>query len=123
VYFRSDRAGTGLGRALRRRGHRVEDVVCYRTRPARTLTARTKSRLLDASIWIATSPSSLDLVVRSLAPPDLRRVRHNVRLVVLGARSEHAARRRGFRRTTVAPATTAQRFTRHLLSVHRDAVA
>jgi len=121
VYFRSDLAGSGLARSLRSQGHRVTDLVVYRTDAAPRLTARAGHELAGAKLLVVTSPSGLSDLRRRLDRPTFTRVSRTTRLVVLGERSCRAARGHGFRLTSVAPSTTAQRFTRHLLRELRDA--
>src|SRR5208282_677151 len=117
LYFRSDRAGPVLARSLRRRGHRVSDVVVYRVAAATVLTARDRRRLTAAALWVATSPSSLASLSRGLPAPTWSRLRDTTPLVVLGERSRRAAIGLGVRRVTVVTVTTTQRFTRRLLRV------
>ncbi|MCI4343407.1 MAG: uroporphyrinogen-III synthase [Thermoplasmata archaeon] len=115
LYFRSDRAGPGLARSLRRMGHRVSDVVVYRVASATLLTARDRRRLAAATLWVATSPSSLASLSHGLPAPTWNRLRDTATLVVLGERSRRAAIGLGVRRVSVVPVTTTQRFTRRLL--------
>jgi uroporphyrinogen-III synthase len=123
LYFRSDLAGPRLARALRRRGHRVVDLVVYRLRTRSRISARSRRDLTRAHLIVATSPSGLGSLRRSVGAPTFARLARNSRLVVLGPRSARAARRLGFQHTSVAPSTTAQRLTRHLLRELRDAGA
>jgi uroporphyrinogen-III synthase len=123
LYFRSDRAGRGLARSLRGSGHRVADLVVYRLEPGLAVSPRARTRLEHANLWVAASPSALTLTRTALGGSTFSRLRRSVRLVVLGERSRAAALAMGFRRVSVAPGTTTQRFTRHLLSVLRDARA
>lgn len=115
VYFRSDRAGPRLARALRDEGHRVVDVVVYRLSSADRLTVGDRRELSVADLLVATSPSGLSNLRRRIDRPTFSRLARSVPLVVLGERSRRAARGHGFRLTSLAPSTTAQRFTRHLL--------
>ncbi len=120
VYLRSDLAGPGLTRALRRAKHRVVDVVVYRVEMPPPLTARERREITTADLLVVTSPSGIaDLAYRLGRTPFSRLVRATP-LVVLGERSRRAARRRHFRKVTIAPSTTPQRFTRHLLRELRD---
>ncbi len=121
VYFRSDLAGPRLARALRHRGHRVVEVVAYRVRPPPPLTAPARAELARADLLVVTSPSGLLDLRRRLGGPVFSRVSRATPLVVLGDRSRRTARALGFRRVSVAPSTTAQRFTRHLLRELRHA--
>lgn len=121
LYFRSDRAGPGLARSLRRNGHQVVDLVVYRLETMERLTIRTRRRLAAADLWVATSPSAL-AAVRSAGGARWFRARlPRTRLVVLGARTRRAAAAFGFERVSVVPTTTTQRFTRHLLNELGDA--
>jgi uroporphyrinogen-III synthase len=121
VYFRSDLAGPRLARALRKLGHRVVDLVVYRDELPARFTARARRELASADGLIVTSPSGLSSLRRRLDRPSFSRLTRTARLVVLGDRSRRAARAHGFRHISVAPSTTAQRFTRHLLRELRDA--
>ena len=121
VYLRSDSAGNDVARALRGRGHRVLDLVVYRLEPAARLTDEAVRELSGADLLVATSPSGLSNLRRQLDRPTFTRISRTSHLVVLGERSRRAARGHGFRHTSVAPSTTAQRFTRHLLRELRDA--
>jgi uroporphyrinogen-III synthase len=121
LYFRSDCAGPAFARALRREGHRVLDVTVYRIGGKATFTPRTRNELGSARVWVAASPSALAALRRSLGSREFARRARTTSLVVLGERSRREASKMGFRTVSVAPATAAQRFTRHLLSVLRDA--
>lgn len=121
LYLRSDAAGPRLARALRRNGHRVLDVVVYRLTAPSALTARDRHRLASADLLVVTSPSGLSTLRRRLSRSEFVRLTRSSRLVVLGERSRRAAAGHGFRQTSVAPTSTAQRFTRHLLRELRDA--
>jgi uroporphyrinogen-III synthase len=121
VYFRSDVAGTRLARALRGQGHRVVDLVVYRLGSPRRFTVRARRELSNADLLVVTSPSGLSGLRRRLDRATFSRLSRTARLVVLGERSRKAAHRHGFRHTSVAPTTTAQRFTRHLLRELRHA--
>ena len=120
VYFRSDIAGPTLARELRQRGHRVVDVVVYRSVRPHRWSARARRALESADVLVATSPSSLTFL-RALGRAAFARLASATPLVVLGDRSRRSARRHGFRHISVAPSTTAQRFTRHLLRELRNA--
>jgi uroporphyrinogen-III synthase len=121
LYFRSDLAGPRLAQALRADGHRVLDVVVYRSEASPRLTARARRHLSAADLLIVTSPSGLSILRRQLGPRAFSRASRTARLVVLGERSRRAAGGHGFRQVSVAPSTTAQRFTRHLLRELLDA--
>lgn len=115
AYLRSDRAGPHLARVLRASGHRVVDVVVYRTTAPRTLTPLYRREILGTHLLVVTSPSGLGHLRAALGPKDFRQVARTVPLVVLGERSRRTARRLRFRRVSVASETTPQRFTRFLL--------
>lgn len=123
VYFRSDRAGPELARRLRRRGHRVIDRVVYRLGSARPWTLAEKAALSRATLVVVTSPSGLQELPRQLDGGDLRRLTRQARLIVLGPRSRQTAVGLGFRRVSVAPSLTGQRFTQHLLQELRHATS
>ncbi len=121
VHLRSDRAGPGLARALRDRGHHVVEAVVYRLGATRDLSARERGALRRAAVWIATSPSGLSALRRQLGSREFGSLRTKTRLVVLGRRSLRAARGHGFRRVLTAGSTDAQRLTRLVLRGLRDA--
>lgn len=121
VYFRSDVAGSRLALALRGQGHRVVDLVVYRLQESPPLPTRARRDLSGADLLVVTSPSGLVDLGRRLDPPTFARLTRTARLVVLGERSRCTAHGQGFRHISVAPSTTAQRFTRHLLRELRDA--
>lgn len=121
LYFRSDRAGPGLARALRKQGHRVQDRVVYRLRPTRELTRSDREALTRARLLVVTSPSGLTELRRWLGPGPFARLARHVPVVLLGDRSYRAAVRSGFRRASRAPYPTGQRFTRHVLGEVRHA--
>jgi uroporphyrinogen-III synthase len=120
-YFRSDRAGPRLARALRAEGHRVTDLVVYRLDAPPRLTVRALRDLATADLLVAASPSSISNLRRGLDSRSFGRLRRNARLAVLGERSRRSAQGHGFRRVSVAPSTGAARFARHLLQELRDA--
>lgn len=115
AYLRSDLAGPRLARALRRSGHSVVDVVVYRTVAPSALAATDRSAIVRAQLLVVTSPSGLTFLRDHLGPKDFSRVARTVPLVVLGERSRTTARRLAFRRVSVAPGSTPQRFTRFVL--------
>jgi uroporphyrinogen-III synthase len=121
LYFRSDLAGPGLARRLRRRGHRVVEVVAYRTSAAGRVPDSTRRKLLSAVLWIATSPSALEQLDRTLRRTRLRTQAHDRRMIVLGATSHRRARALGFRNLGVIAPSTTQRFTRRVLAELADA--
>jgi uroporphyrinogen-III synthase len=121
VYFRSDRAGSGLARSLRRHRHHVVDLIVYRLGSIPKLAARARRDLAAADLWVATSPSSLDALRAKLGARTFSALARSTDLVVLGQRTGKSARALGFRRVAVAPAATTQRFTRYLLSELRHA--
>ena len=116
LHLRSDRAGPGMARMLRAQGHRVRDVVTYRTLNRTELSRSEVQRIREADLLIATSPSSIDAFRGALGRAVFREIAVGTPLVVLGSRSETAARRAGFRRVSTAASRTARSFTRHLLN-------
>ena len=123
LYFRSDLAGPGLARRLRSQGHRVVDLVVYRLTSPAPLTSRDRQGLSRVDLLVVTSSSGLSDLRRRLGRSTLSHLAGGTPLVVLGNRSRRVARELGFRRISVAPSTTAQRFTRHLLRELRHARA
>jgi uroporphyrinogen-III synthase len=121
LYFRSDLAGAGLTGELRRRGHRVREVVAYRARPAGPLRPRERRALEGSRVWIATSPSALRFARAQLGRTAWATAAGSTSLLVLGERSAAAARRLGFRRVIVASPGRPQRFTRRVLDEVRRA--
>ena len=105
-----------MARMLRAQGHRVRDVVTYRTLNRTELSRSEVQRIREADLLIATSPSSLDALRGALGRAVFREIAVGTPLVVLGSRSETAARRAGFRRVSTAASRTARSFTRHLLN-------
>jgi uroporphyrinogen-III synthase len=121
VYLRSDRAGPRLARVLRRQGHRVLDLVVYRIPATLQLSSHCLRALAATNLLVATSPSSLSNLRRVVDRRTFSHLCESAPLVVLGERSRRAACGHGFRHVSVAPSTTPQRFTRHLLHELRDA--
>lgn len=121
VYFRSDKAGPTLARALRADGHRVSDPVVYRLGDPPTLGPRARTELFRATVVLVTSPSGLSSLRRRLGPSGFVRFRQKARLAVLGLRSLRAARGHGFRSVVCLRAGTAQRLTHELLRALDDA--
>lgn len=115
VRFRSDRAGGSLARALRAGGHRVADVVVYRTVLRGALGPRARSLLSRADLLVASSPSAIRALALALPPVTVRRLGARTPIVVIGQRSARAARAAGFVSVSVAPSLAAQRFTLALL--------
>lgn len=123
VYFRSDRAGPQLGRRLRQRRHRVADPVVYRVVRSAAMSARRRADLARADVVVITSPSAVQELERRLDRTAFKRFARETRVVVLGRRSLQAVRAAGVRTASVAPSTSAQRLTRHLLGEIRRARA
>jgi uroporphyrinogen-III synthase len=123
VYLRSDVAGSRLARSLRAGGHQVVDLVVYRLEAPPRLAGQARDELRSADLLVVTSPSGLSSLRRQLGRSTFARIARTTHLVVLGERSSRAAQGYGFRRTSVAPSTTAQRFTRFLLGELRHARA
>jgi uroporphyrinogen-III synthase len=115
VYFRSELAGPRLARALRGQGHRVVDLVVYRHEPPPPLTARARREIVTADLLVVSSPSGLSDLRRRLDRGTFSRLARTTPLLVLGERSQRAAHGHGFRHTSVASPTGAQRFTLRLL--------
>lgn len=120
VYLRSDLAGPHLARVLRKAKHRVVDVIVYRVERPPPLTREERAAIRTADLLVVTSPSGIADVAERLGRTTFSRLRRATPLVVLGERSRREARRRHFQRVSVAPSTTPQRFTRHLLGELRD---
>lgn len=115
LYLRSRQAGPALARRLRHEGHQVLDVVVYRAEPPKALSGRSRRAIAAANLLVVTSPSGVKALRRGVGAAAYARLRVGARLVVLGEPSRRAARRAGLQAITVAPSTTAQRFTRHVL--------
>lgn len=112
LYLRSDRAGPGLARVLRARGHRVLDRVAYRTRTHR---GGARSFLPDPAppaAVVLSSPSSLAGVPAGLGRGEFARWRRHTLAITLGPKSGAAARRSGFRRVREIPYRTPVQFVR-----------
>lgn len=123
LHFRSDLAGPILSRRLGKLGNRVTDVVVYRVRTRTRLEPSAHRSLTHASLLVASSPSVLMGLDRSLGRVQFARLCRTAHLVVFGPRSKRAANELGFRHLSVAPSMTAQRLTRYLLRMLRDARA
>ncbi len=115
LYPRSDRAGPGLARRLRRAGHRVVEVIAYRHRPARRASDRDRRWAQRADLVVVTSPSAWEGLRRALGPGGIAALRRSARFVALGPTTARSLRAAGLRALTVAPGSSAQRFTRFLL--------
>jgi uroporphyrinogen-III synthase len=98
VYPRSDRAGPRLARRLRARGHRVLDLVVYRTVPSTLLTRAALRALERGQLFLATSPSALAALRASIPPQTFHRLRSTARIAGIGERTQRSARGHGFRR-------------------------
>ncbi|MGB6501684.1 MAG: uroporphyrinogen-III synthase, partial [Thermoplasmata archaeon] len=121
--FRSGRAGPELARELRRNGHRVVDVVVYRTETTPQPAPALRREIGRADLWVVTSPSALSGLRSTLGPRRFRQLGPSARLVVLGERSRRAARGHGFRHVVVVRPSSPQRFTLRLLEELRHASA
>ncbi len=121
IYLRSDRAGSELGRALRRRGARVRERVVYRLRDARVGRPVTRERLLGASLWAVSSPSALAGLRRVLGRRDFDRRIAQVRCFAMGERTARAIRRAGGRRVVAARPSTEEGLTNLLEKALNDA--
>jgi uroporphyrinogen-III synthase len=115
LYFRSDLAGPGLARTLRRRGHRVREVVVYRGRPAEALRPADRRFLRRANCWVVSSPSALRHLRARLGPRSWILHLASTPVAVLGERTARRARALGFRRVVELRPGRPQRFTRRLL--------
>ena len=94
---------------------------CIGSPPALRLSTHSRRALAAADLLVATSPSNLSNLRRVLDRRTFSQLCESAPLVVLGERSRRAACGHGFRHVSVAPSTTAQRFTRHILHELRDA--
>ena len=120
VYPRSDRAGPELARRWRRAGHRVLDLVAYRT-VLRKLPVRTLRRLgTPRSRVLVTSPSALSALRSSLSSAGFRRWRRGIRLVALGTRTQRSARGHGFRGVERLAEATVEGLTAYWARAGRD---
>lgn len=123
VHLRSDLAGEGFARRLRARGHRVIDVIAYRTVPATSSLRRNRVAIRRGDVLVLTSPSVVDALRRALGAGPVRSLGRTIPAVVLGGRTARAASRAGFRTVRIAPTTTPQRFARLLVRAVDDARA
>ena len=111
--LRSDRAGPALARRLREQGHRVTDLVTYRTLARSRMTVAERRAVEEADLLFAASPSAVLALGPLLGRGAFLRIRQKP-VATLGERSARAIRRAGFSRVRVVGPTT-QRFTRRLL--------
>lgn len=121
LYFRSNAAGSRLAATLRGDGHTVLDLIAYRLIDIGPLKSNDQRELARADVLVASSPSALASLRHALDPAIFAGLSHRARLVVLGDRSRRAALGHGFRKVSIAPSATAQRFTHHLLQELRNA--
>lgn len=121
LYLRSDRAGPGLARELRRRGARVRERVVYRVRTGRPVRAAERRRLGAAVTWAVSSPSALDGFRTMLGAATFDRRIARVDCVALGPRTARALRAAGARRVAVARPSTQEGLTKLLAKELRDA--
>jgi|SRR5579875_1158118 len=115
LYPRSDRAGPGLARRLRRSGHRVIEVVAYRHRPVGRANEGSRRWAETVDLVVVTSPSAWEGLGRALGPSGIDALRRSARWVTLGATTARRLRADGLRSRTLAPGSPAQRFTPFLL--------
>ncbi len=115
LYLRSDRAGPGLARLLRRAGHRVREVTVYRLSRRPALSPRDQAWLRNAHAVLASSPSALEGLRKAAGLATWSHLRRSVPLVVLGGRSRRAARAAGFQDVRLVEPAGPQRFTLRLL--------
>lgn len=121
VYPRSDRAGERLGTLLRARGHRVLDVVSYRTVP-RALPPRARDAvLLGNGLVLVTSPSALSSLRASVPRPAFRSWRKRARVIAMGERTRRSARGHGFSHVENARSASAEALTAFLVKEVRHA--
>lgn len=113
---RSNLAGPGLARELRRRGARVVDRVVYRIQTRGPLSVRSVQGLLRCSALVVGSPSSLQALHRAVPSRSFRAIARTLPCVVLGPRTARAARALGFRRVLVAPDLGEKAFTAFLVA-------
>ena len=121
LYLRSDRAGSELTNALRRRGARVQDRVVYRVRTGKPIPARDRRRFAGASAWAVSSPSALYGFRRMLGTAAFGRRIAEVRCFALGERTARALRAAGARHVVSAAPSTQEGFTNLLEKVLSDA--
>ncbi len=120
LYVRSAEAGPMLARALRLRGHRVQERVTYALRTDRPRLRRQAARLSEAAAAIFTSPSALSATRAAEGPARFRLLARRLRAFVLGNRTRAAARRAGFRRVVVVGSADPQRLVRQLVRALGD---
>jgi uroporphyrinogen-III synthase len=111
VYPRSDRAGPGVARTLRRRGDRVLDLVSYSVRSRTRLTPREVRALADSDAWIMTSPSAISALRSALGNVGLRSMSRAAQVWVLGERTRRAARGHGIHGARSIGGVTTQEIT------------
>ncbi len=111
VYPRSDRAGPGVARTLRRRGDRVLDLVSYSVCPRGRLTSREVRALADSDAWIMTSPSAISALRAALGSVGLRSLSRAAPVWVLGERTRRAARGHGIHGARSIGGVTTQEIT------------
>ncbi len=119
-YLRSDRAGAGLARALRRRGARVLDLVVYRVRLPPPLSAPRRRELARASAVVVSSPSSIRNLCRLLGPKFVAEWRPRVPCFAIGPKTARAARLMGFSGVSWSREATEEGFTKLLLHALED---
>ncbi len=120
LYVRSAEAGPTLARALRLRGHRVQERVTYALRTDRPRLRRQTARLAEGAAAIFTSPSTLSATRAAVGPARLRLLARRLPAFVLGNRTGAAARRAGFRRVVAVGSTDPQRLVRQLVRALGD---
>lgn len=121
VYPRSDVAGTALPRRLRRHGHRVLDLVTYRTVPAPRPSAATVRALATADLVLVTSPSAVAALQQRLRKSEWSRLKGHARVVAFGPRTQRSARRRGLRGVGCLSAPSVEGLTAYLAREGSDA--
>lgn len=111
LYPRSDLAGPTVARRLRAQGHRVLDLVVYRTLPRTVPSAALKRLLRPGQTVVVTSPSALAALRRQIPPIAFRRWRGTTRVVALGSRTRRSAQGHGFRRVEEAGSASVEGLT------------
>ncbi|MDE1821415.1 MAG: uroporphyrinogen-III synthase [Euryarchaeota archaeon] len=119
LHPRSDVAGPGLARELRRRGARVTDRIVYTTR-ARTPSGSELVHIQGAAWLLASSPSVLSALRRGAGARRFREIRATARLLVLGPTTASAARRLGFRQVRLVPLSSSKALPRFLAAPPPD---
>ena len=121
IYPRSDRAGPGLARRLHASGHRVLDLVAYRTLPAVGRSRPLERALRNGHVLLVTSPSALAALRAMIAPEAFHRLRGQARIVAIGERTRRSAQGHGFRGVGRLPSASLEGLTAYLAREGRHA--